>query len=204
MINARFVPIETWPQEKTKSWNRKANRFKVKYSRTLDELERELNHLRAKDVIIQVALSRDDIRNDGWPRADARFREPGVIVSFRGQDGTEIAFPCDTYDNWQANLRAISLTLSALRDINRYGVTKHNEQYKGWAKLPPAPKRMNPHEALDFVKKHSGYVAIDKETWSASYRSAAFKLHPDRETGSHDQFVVLQHAAEIIQEAYGW
>lgn len=203
MIAARFVPIETWPQEKTK-W-RNGSPFSVKWMRVLDDLESELTKISARDVVIQVALSRDDIRNDGWPKATAVFRDPGVILSFvKGKSGEEISFPCDTYSNYQANLRAISLTLTALRSIDRYGVSKHAEQYKGWARLPAAPKRMNAQEALDFVSIHAG-LTVRKDTWTLAYRDAAKKLHPDNQTtGNHDQFVLLQQAAEVVKKAYGW
>ncbi len=31
-----------------------------------------------------------------------------------------------------------SLSLEALRKVDRYGVTRNNEQYTGWTQLPPA------------------------------------------------------------------
>lgn len=207
MINCRFVPIEVWPQEKTK--NRQGSPFSVKYVKLLDDLEEELKKLGARDTVIQAELSRDDIRNDGWPKSNAVFRGPGVILGFVNRKGQEISFPCDTYYGYQANLRAISLTLTALRSIDRYGVSKHAEQYKGWATLPPAPRRMDPNEALMFVALHgngSAYVLPkDAGVFQTAYRAAAKQLHPDSVgTGGHEQFVRLQQAAEVVKEAYGW
>ena len=130
MINARFVPIDVWPQEKTKG--RSSSPFSVKWVKLLDDLEIELNKIGAKDIVIQVALSCNDIRTDGWPKATAVFREPGVILSFVKRGGEEISFPCDTYSHYQANLRAISLTLTALRSIDRYGVSKTSILVRSW------------------------------------------------------------------------
>lgn len=207
MINLRFVPIEKWPQERTK--RRQCSPFSVKYAKLLDDLEDELKKLGARDIVVQAGLSRDDIRNDGWPRGGAVFHDPGVILSFVNRKGEEIAFPCDTYHGYQANLRAISLTLTALRSIDRYGVSKHAEQYKGWKKLPPAPKRMTVVEALSFVGRHGGgsypVYPDSADKFTSAYREAAKRLHPDKpDTGSHEQFVLLQQAAEVVEEAYGW
>jgi hypothetical protein len=203
MIDARFVPIDKWPGEKRPSYKRINSPFGVKYQRLLDDLERELNHLHAKDIIIQAYLRREQIRNDGWPRSSERPSEPGIVLSFLKGGKDEISFPCDTYRTWESNLRAISLTLTALRSIDRYGVTEHAEQYKGWAKLPPAPEKMSPTDALAFIRIHTGIEATTAEKLREAYRSAARKLHPDI-SGTDQQFLMLSKAKDAIEEAYGW
>jgi hypothetical protein len=203
MIDARFVPIEKWPKEKTPSHKRVKSPFEVKYGRMLDDLERELRHLSARDIVIQAYFRREDIRNDGWPRSSARPSEPGVVVSFLKRDKQEVAFPCDTFKNYESNLRAISLTLTALRAIDRYGVTQHAEQYKGWAKLPPASDRMNVKDALAFIQLYTGIAPTTAEALQDAYRAAARKLHPDV-TGTDQQFILLGRAKQSIQDAYGW
>lgn len=205
MIDARFVTIEAWPGTKRRAYERKKSPFDVKYSRLLDDLERELTHLRGKDIVIQAYFHREDIRNDGWPRSSARPSEPGVIVSFVKSNGQEVAFPCDTYQTYESNLRAISLTLTALRAVERYGVSQNDEQYKGWAKLPPAPKRMSAVDAEHFIVLHSGIQISSKASFDSSYRAAARKLHPDnQDTGNNDQFVLLQQAKTVLEETQGW
>jgi len=213
LIDARFVPIEKWPGEASKHSVR--SRFKVTYAKLLDDLESELRHLRAKDIVIQAYYTREQIRNDGWPRSGTRPSKPGVVLSFikreqvyeagrwvTGED--EIAFPCDTYSDFEGNLRAISLTLSALRDIDRYGVSQHHEQYKGWAKLPPAPDSMDLEPALSFLSLHSG-MPVNPETFKQAYRAAARKLHPDNQTtGDHHQFALLGQAKTTIEDRCGW
>ena len=63
-----------------------------------------------------------------------------------------MSYPCDKYSNWQANLRAIALSLEALRAEDRYGVTRRAEQYKGWAKLlPPNAEFASDIEAAGFL-----------------------------------------------------
>jgi hypothetical protein len=108
MIDARFVPIEKWPGEPKKSWQRKQGHFRAKYSDTLNLLEKELDHLRAKNITVEAYFNRGQIRNDGLPFSKASPSLPGVIVSFTGKNG-ELSFPCDTYNKWEDNLRAIAL-----------------------------------------------------------------------------------------------
>jgi hypothetical protein len=203
MIDARFVPIKGWPGEKKMSWKRRKSPFEVKYAKLFDDLERELRHLGAKDIIIQAYFRREQIRNDGWPRSSERPSEPGIVLSFINRQSQEIAFPCDTYTAWESNLRAISLTLTALRSIDRYGVTQHNEQYKGWAKLPQAPVKMTVKDALAFIQLQTGIEATSPERLKDAYRAAARKLHPDV-SGTDGQFILLGKAKEAIEEAYGW
>ncbi|MEI9975073.1 MAG: hypothetical protein WDO73_25285 [Ignavibacteriota bacterium] len=96
--------------------------FTVPYDKTLRELERELKHLQARDVLIQAYLADRQIRIDGWPRANERPSAPGVILTF-GTAGGTLSFPCDTYAHYESNIRAISLSLTALRgnrSIRRY------------------------------------------------------------------------------------
>lgn len=51
VIDCRFKPIDQWPHQQTPSWKRKKSPFKAGWSQTLDLLEKELNHLQAKDII---------------------------------------------------------------------------------------------------------------------------------------------------------
>lgn len=191
MINARFVPVEVWPGKQTPSHAQKASPFQATYAKTLDLLETELSHLRAKDILIQAYFDRRDIRNDGWPRSSTRPKQNGVIVTFERNKQT-MSFPCDTFKGWEDNLRAIALALEALRKIDRYGVTRNNEQYRGFAQLPPASDvSVARAGALAFFGKVTGWsesqITADID---GAYRAAAAILHPDK-GGNHDAFVLL-------------
>lgn len=130
-----FRPITTWPGGLTRS--RRRSPFGAAYSSTLELLHREVDHLVARrldPVVIQLALSDDDIRRDGLPRAHARPEHPGVILSFTSQYGP-LRYATDVFTDWQSNLRAIALGLESLRRVDRYGITKGGEQYAGWRAL---------------------------------------------------------------------
>lgn len=131
-LDATFRPISTWPGQMTR--NRKRSRFDSPWAMTLDLLKTELRHIGARNIVIELALSESEIRGDGYPRAQARPEHPGVILSLESRHGP-LRYPCDTFTDWQSNLRAIALALEALRKVDRYGVTKHGEQYKGWLRL---------------------------------------------------------------------
>lgn len=136
MIDARFVPLKSWPGERTPASRRQKAQFRATYAKTLELLEAELVHLRAKEIVIQAPFRLDQIRNDGWPRSSAAPNDVGVILSFETRTGP-LAFPCDRFQTFDDNMRAIALSLQALRAVDRYGVTRKAEQYTGWKKLPP-------------------------------------------------------------------
>jgi hypothetical protein len=209
MIDARFVSVQEWPGQRTPRNKRKNSPFRAPYIDTLDLLEYELSLLKARDIVFQSGFRRESLRNDGWPYSNAIPDDPGIIVSFRSNKG-ELSFPCDTYDDWQANMRAIGLALEALRAVDRYGVTRQAEQYKGWAQLPPPEKTAHFKSADDaarFIALNAGEgtekaraILLDQDTRTNLYRRAARNLHPDR-GGNADQFVLLQEALEVVTRA---
>lgn len=212
MLNAQFRPIDRWPGKMRLSYQRRRAPFRAKYAATLDLLEAELEKLKAKDIIIQAGFELRDIRNDGWPRSSARPSHPGIIVSFAGKTGP-MSFPCDTFDAWEDNIRAIALSLQALRVVDRYGVTQNNEQYKGWARLPPPATSSNSgfpnvvEAAAEFLAQHSGFEAphirADRDRFRNAYRVAAARLHPDKPGGSNELFVRLQQAKSVLDKHHG-
>ncbi len=210
-MNYQFRSLTVWPRAFAQ--DQRPSQFSSTYSSTLQLLEKELNFIDARHVVIELAVPSDQIRNDGLPRSTARPTHPGVIVSFdlpcyiNGKWATRpLNMPCDSFTKWQDNLRAIALTLEALRKINRYGVTQGGEQYKGWAALPePEPKTdlAKVGDAVAFVARHSETgIAPSKLLKSAeqtknAYRAAARRLHPDV-GGNEEDFKNLQTAYETL------
>lgn len=177
-IPITFRPITLWPGEVTR--NRKASPFQSSWPSTLDLLDRELHQLRARDVVLEIALSEWDIRQDGWPRANARNPDhPGVILAFNSRVGP-LKYQTDIFNHWRANVRAIALALEALRKVDRYGITKRGEQYAGWKALPsPAEAIRARGERL--IEEHGSVVA------------ALHATHPDH-GGDPEDFHAVQEA----------
>lgn len=213
MIDARFVPITQWPGKATPSTEQRDGRFRASYADTLALLDTELNALTARNITIQAFFHVDDIRHNGWPNVRAVPTAPGLVLSFAIRSGASnalgtLSFPCDTFTTFDDNLRAIALTLEALRKIERYGVAKREEQYTGWKQLGSAAPtqgdgNMSRVDAYNFMKQHAGLAEyetiVTSGDWTRAYRSAAARLHPDNKaTGNHALFLKLQRAKEVL------
>jgi hypothetical protein len=209
MIDCRFVPVASWPGKKKESYARKNSPYRAGYQDTLDALERELRHLKAKDILIQAYFELKDIRNDGWPKSSSRPKEPGVILTFTGNDGKTLSMPCDTYRDWEANLRAIAFTLEDLRAINRRGVAQTGEQYRGWQQLPPVEESMplNPAEAAAVLRQEGvalmpGLILQFVNNAREAIRLALLRSHPDK-GGTDLRFRRVQAARAILAKHHG-
>lgn len=207
-LNATFRPIDVWPGKETR--NRERSRFKAEWRQTRSLLARELAHLQAKNIVCQLALREQDIRLDGYPRANARPTHPGVILAFDSKYGP-LRYPCDTFDDWQDNVRAIALAMEKLRAVDRYGVTRRGEQYAGWKALPAssAHPAMTVDQAARFVSEHDagstvgvGAILSDRKYLEFAYRNAAKKLHPDT-GGDTAKFQLLQEAKRVLDAHHG-
>lgn len=211
LMDVRFRPLTTWPGSRTS--RRQRDRFDTSWSSTLDLLERELRHLGGTHIVIEIALKEDQIRLDGWPRADARPSDPGVVISFDSRYGP-LRYATDVFFDWQANVRAVALGLEALRKVDRYGITRRGEQYKGWKQLPPGialgPAGFDSREAAaEFLSKHSSFGSVkapaatlidNPERARLAYREAAKRLHPDA-GGDTAEFQRLQAAWAMLEVA---
>lgn len=186
MIDCRFKPLAQWPGKSTATHARKSSRFKAGWQDTLKLLERELNHLRAKEITIEGYFRSQDIRNDGWPKSSARPSQPGVVLSFETKQG-RMAMPCDRFTDWEANLRAIALTLEHLRAAERYGVvTEKHEQYTGWLRLAAASESDELPELAKILIDYSclaysvDEILRDQNVFSTVWREAVRRTHPDQ------------------------
>jgi hypothetical protein len=206
MLNAQFRPLDRWPVERTKG--RRNATFRASYVQTLDELEYELQRLAAHDAVIQVeGLTREDIRNDGWPRAGNwknGYGGPGVILSFESAKGS-MSFPCDRYRDFRDNIRAIALSFEALRAVDRYGVTRGNEQYRGWAQLEAPTTETDREGAIQTIASilNASRDAVAANP-AAFIKQARIAYHPDGVTDAgvkkqrHEMSVLISKAERAL------
>lgn len=199
-MRVTYRPIGSdWQGENT--FSRRYSPFRANWSKTIDQLEHELEELGAKEVVFQLDMEERDIRLDGMPRADAKPRSPRVIISFESKHGP-LRYQCDAFEgnyrepSWQANVRAIALGLEALRQVERYGITKRGEQYTGWKALPESSQSHD--EAIAFLASVTGWTpAVVAGSLQNSYRDAAKRLHPDV-GGNRDMWEQLQKARQVL------
>lgn len=168
MINARFRPINLWPHDSTPDDQRRSRwTFKASWDNTLDLLNRELWYLDATDIVIGCGLREQDIRLDGWPRANAaQPQHPGVEVSFATpRSDRRLVYATDVCDVWQHNLRSIGLGLEALRAVDRYGITRRGEQYAGFKALPVGESDApNVERGRALIAEHGSLRAAQRAT----------------------------------------
>lgn len=182
--------------------------FQSTYDATLNLLERELRHLNAENVIIQVYLHPSQIRNDGWPKSINLITDPGVIVSFTEPwSNDQYVYPCDRFPRFQDNLRAIALALEALRKVDRYGVTRRGEQYAGFKALPPPVVDLTPERAAEILADGTGIPATGLlsavDLFEMALKLAMKRTHPDKPGGDHDRFAEINRAGQVLSEYHG-
>lgn len=206
----RYVALPAkWPGRKRGAgWKPKRSPFKGhNWSRIEKELLEEIARINGRDVTIAL-----DIRNpghfraDGGIRADARPVTSAVVVSFTRPDGRKLVFPCDAYAFWQDNVWAVRLSLEALRAVDRHGVTAGDQQYEGFAALPPGGKAgMTVEDARAFVAELSGIeesALAFPTVLTMALRTARSKAHPDA-GGSTESFQKLEEAVRILEAEAG-
>lgn len=207
-LGVSFRPIDSWPGELNP--DRRHSLFSAALSDTVGLLGRELDHLYAERVVLQIAIQEKDLRIDGLPRAQARADHPGVIVAFDSKWGP-LKYATDEFTSWQDNLRAVAKAMEALRLVDRYGVSKKGEQYRGWRQLPVGGSTDDPEinrtQAARILAERGGATNIDEiaarilEGGDAAKeygrRAAAFS-HPDKPSGSEAGFRLVQKARELV------
>lgn len=203
-------PIREWPGELARTRTR--SQFKSGLSDTLQLLDREIWHLtdrrtQRESAELLIAIPAGALwRQDGRPRAHAVAEHPGVIFSLDSKHGA-LSYPCDTFTTWQDNLRAIALALEALRKVDRYGVTKRGEQYRGFRAIeataaPASFSRID--EATAFLLRIAGDAREPREVkigpdLRSVLRAAQRRAHPDA-GGDAGTFQRVSLAASKIRE----
>ncbi len=204
-LDVTFRPLGKWPGEATPAGERGSSRFRASWQATLKLLRTEITALEPERTIVQMDLTEHAIRRDGLPRADARPSSPGVVLSLELEPGVWAHFPCDSYLDWEDNVRAIALTLHALRAIDRYGVTKRGEQYAGWKQIPAQTGGggLSLDEAAETLAKYAGIrgngaaLRASAEVRQIAYRKAAARTHPDA-GGSVEAFQLVGEAKRLL------
>lgn len=177
------APMRKWPG--TMTARRRRSQFASTHSATLALLNRELRELGAKHPTLLIALRPEDFRLDGLPRAGRVAAHPGIVLSFESKHGP-LSYPCDTFDRWQDNLRAIALALEAPRKVDRYGVTRHGEQYRGFRELETAAGSGGFGTADDALAFLGSFIGLGRAEMRSiggaagrALRRAQRETHPD-------------------------
>ena len=178
-----------WPRTSTPSRHPAMTRD---FTRNRDEVIRQLDMLGARELVISSNLR---TRLDGFPLAKQREPEDSGVAVYFTLDGTQQCIPCDKWDTTAQNLRAVALTIEALRGIERWGAKEMvNAAFRGFKALPAeaivTPFTAKPwHEVLEVAPTAS------PETIKAAYRAQVKKHHPDH-GGDEANLVAVRRAYE--------
>ena len=188
-----------WPLSKpvTPANNRRVqNRFQTGFAKARDECLEEVRMLGGSKVIISTNIP---LKRDGLPYAKAWGEQvagsPGVAVYFT-RKGKELCFACDCWHHVQDNMHAITLTISALRGIARWGTGDMMEAaFTGFLALP-APGQGNGDDPWKILGLPINFT---EEQLRDAYRDLAKKHHPDK-GGDHVAFARVKAAYDILAQ----
>jgi DnaJ domain len=185
----------TWPAgwKRTPLWQRSHSPFKIESTaRAFRDLMDELGRLGATNVIISSNLK---LRADGYPYSQQpRTDDEGIAIYFT-RKGKDMVLACDKFARREANMRAITKTIDAIRGIERWGSSDMMERaFTGFAQLEAPPDLRQWWEVLGVPEDaHSSNV-------EAAYRRLRSESHPDK-GGNDADFQAVQKAYEQFKRA---
>lgn len=185
----RSFPLK-WPDgwPRVTAGMRRAAPYKTSLDTAVKELVADLGRMGAKDVTIssnvRVTL--------GSKVSESEVRDPGVAVYWTHKDGSPRVMACDHWQRLRDNVRAVGLTIAAIRQIERCGATGLMDRaLDGFKALP---------EALDCWQLLRVRHGASRDEVTSSFRQLAATHHPDR-GGNPDAFAALTAAYHEALEA---
>lgn len=193
--------------EETPNGRRYIGQSPMPLTRTLKDLNRELEQLKAKNAEMLVAIPAGSAhwRNDGKPRANVTPEHPGVILSFEIPNVGRVSYPCDTYTRWEDNLRAIVLALEALRLVDRHNVARRGDQYRGYLAIEatPAGEWASTALAREFIETYISGLGVTTKMGDIAFQLKQAKRlsHPDLPSGDAETFRKVMSAEKMLRAA---
>lgn len=188
-----------WPDGWPRAKYRDQAAYLVEFETARRELKREIKLMNGSDLVIS---SNVPIRQDGECYASSagkNYMDPGVAIYFKRKK-EQIGIGCDCWDRVKDNLRALGLTIKAMRQIERCGASDILDRaFTAFKALPPAMSISNPNwwDVLQ-VLEDSPTALVKK-----SYRSLATANHPDRDGGDAGAMARINEAWETFKAERG-
>lgn len=186
---------EGWKRTQAHARKRNQNWRQLLFSSARDSVIAEIRRLGGSNVILSTNVP---LRLDGLPYADMRNpTDPGVAVYFTYKK-KPMCFACDQYHHVQENLRAIALTIEALRGIERWGASDMMERaFRGFTALPEQTG-----EPWRNVFGFSATETVTEDALDSKFRQLAHIHHPDK-GGTPEQFQRIVNARNDARRALG-
>lgn len=200
-----------WPEgwKRTPPRHRQHPRFRGDFVLARNGILNSLRLLRAVDVVITSNLP---TKSNGLPYATGRTDDPGIAVWWMqpkvGRPAAERVMACDRYPLPGENLRAIQLTIDAMRGIERWGASDLVERaFSGFAALPPSSGETIDAQPVDIDWRAFFEITPLLDGMSkydlvglvrGRYKRLALTLHPDH-GGTREAFDELNRALELAE-----
>ncbi len=184
MSNLTAFPL-CWPAgwPRTDVLRRETGNFKADLPRALKSLQDEIRRMGGTEVLL----------SSNCALGDERPKDCGVVAYFNWKPSFDaapvpMAIPCDRWNRVADNVRAIALTVEAMRGMERWGA-KHmiKAMFTGFKMLPEAAGGLPWWQVLG-VKAEAGAEQIRQ-----AYRDRAKAVHPDK-GGSTEAMAALNAA----------
>lgn len=190
--------IEAYPLCWPPGWVRKKYRrtgiFKDRTNHNAScEVITELDRMGATRIIVSSNLV---VNKDGSIRSGQRMPgDPGVAVYFLFKDMRQ-CIPCDQFDRLSDNLRAITLSVQAIRGLERWGGGQIvDAAFSGFKALPAKiPSTWRDVLGVD------GTAGLDAAEFQ--FKVKVKQYHPDRPDGDVDNFNAVCEAIRHAREEY--
>ena len=150
-------------------------------------LKEELGRMSARGVVVSTNIP---TKNDGNPYSTyTKPSDTGVAVYFT-VDNKAMALCCDKWNTVEANLKALSMSVDALRGLDRWGVSDIMDRaFMGFKALPEKAASFPWWEVLGLTR------TCTKSEIEKAYKKAAKMNHPDN-GGDPVKWNALQEAYE--------
>lgn len=188
--------IETYPlhwpdgQPRTPIANRRRGRFHAGFTQSRDSALRELKLLGAIEPKISSNIP---LRRDGLPYTNSEEPKDSGIALYCMRKSAPVCIACDSYLLSAHNMRAIAMTIAALRTIQRHGTTELLDRaFTGFTALPPA-------NHIAWWSELGIERSASAEEIQTAFRTLAAKFHPDIPGGSNDAMARLNRAYELAR-----
>jgi hypothetical protein len=166
------------------------SKFKGTFAASRDGIIKELKMLGAKAIVLSTNIP---LKNDGMPYAT--FKTPddkGVAVYFELFNEPSV-LACDKWDRIEDNMKAVMLTVQAMRGIDRWGVSDILKRtFTGFKALPESCTSTN----ASWWEILGVSINSNEDEIKTAYRALAKKYHPDVNSINPEYFNVIQSAYE--------
>lgn len=169
-----------WPKTELKEDNEK---FQTTLASALKGLKRECQLLGGSKLIL----------SSNYTLGNENPKDSGVVAYFE-YNKSQVAIPCDRWKRVEHNVRAIALTIEAMRGMDRWGA-KHmiTAMFSGFKALPEKAGGVDPWEVLGIQST----INTTEADITAAFRLRSKTEHPDMPGGSNEKFAVLREAHDL-------